>query len=60
MSMLDGFEELPKELQVEIEKAFEQGHVDDADWKGVSFLSLSSISCVEVEFACPGFRLTRE
>lgn len=50
MSMLDGFEELPEDLQVEIEKAFEQGHVDDADWKG------------DVEKNRPGqngFRLTK-
>ena len=33
--MLDGYDELPEDLQVTVRRAFEQGHVDDADWRGV-------------------------
>lgn len=34
--MLDGFEELEDdEMKEKIKRAIEQGHVDDADWKGV-------------------------
>jgi len=34
--MLDGFEELEDdEMKEKIKAAIEQGHVDDADWKGV-------------------------
>lgn len=32
---LDGYDELPEELQDKVRRALEQGHVDDADWKGV-------------------------
>lgn len=35
MDMVDGFEELPEELQEKVKRALEQGHVDDADWNGV-------------------------
>lgn len=34
--LLEGFENLPADLQAKIEKAVEQGHVDDEDWRGVS------------------------
>ena len=40
--LLDGYDELPEDLQVTVRRAFEQGHVDDADWKGVG-LSLRRI-----------------
>lgn len=33
---LDGWNELPEEYRVKVRNALEQGHVDDADWKGVS------------------------
>ncbi|KAJ5105938.1 zf-PARP-domain-containing protein [Penicillium alfredii] len=33
-NLLDGYEELPEELQAKIRKGLEQGHVDDEDWKG--------------------------
>ena len=33
---LDGWDELPEEYRVKVRTALEQGHVDDADWKGVS------------------------
>ena len=33
--LLDGYDELPKDLQDTVRRAFEQGHVDDADWRGV-------------------------
>lgn len=35
-SDLDGYEDLSEELQTKVRKAFEVGHVDDEDWKGVS------------------------
>ena len=36
-NILDGYDELPPEDQEKIRKALKQGHVDDEDWKGVSF-----------------------
>lgn len=36
---LDGYDELPQDLQEKIRQALEQGHVDDEDWKGVSLVS---------------------
>jgi hypothetical protein len=36
MEYVDGYEELPAEWQVKVQRAIEQGHVDDEDWKGVS------------------------
>lgn len=36
MEMVDGYEELPAELQEKVKRALEQGHVDDGDWMGVS------------------------
>lgn len=35
MDYVDGFEELPDELQDKVKRALEQGHVDDEDWNGV-------------------------
>jgi hypothetical protein len=32
---LDGYEELPKEVQEKVARTFKQGHVDDEDWNGV-------------------------
>lgn len=43
-SALDGYDELPEELQVKVRRAIEQGHVDDEDWKGVSSLTAFLIS----------------
>lgn len=34
---IDGFDEISSEFQDKVRGALEQGHVDDADWKGVSF-----------------------
>ena len=36
-SALDGYDELPEDLQEKVRRALLQGHVDDEDWKGVSF-----------------------
>ncbi|KAJ5818562.1 hypothetical protein N7474_004153 [Penicillium riverlandense] len=36
-TLLDGFDELPEEFQATVQKALEQGHVDDKDWKGTGF-----------------------
>ncbi|GKZ29918.1 hypothetical protein AbraIFM66950_006979 [Aspergillus brasiliensis] len=41
-SALDGYDELPEDLQEKVRRALEQGHVDDEDWKG------------DVEFNRPG------
>ena len=35
--MMDGFEDLPAEEQNKVRTAIENGHVDDADWRGVRF-----------------------
>ena len=32
---LDGYEDLPEDLQEKISKALEDGHVADEDWRGV-------------------------
>lgn len=34
--MIDGYDELPEDMQAKVLRALEQGHVDDEDWKGVS------------------------
>ncbi|KAK0884232.1 hypothetical protein LTR87_001861 [Friedmanniomyces endolithicus] len=34
MEMVDGFEDLPTDMQEKVQRAFDQGHVDDADWGG--------------------------
>lgn len=34
--LLDGYDELPSELQEKVRVALKQGHVTDEDWKGVS------------------------
>ena len=31
-SQLDGYDELPEDLQEKVANALEQGHVDDDDW----------------------------
>ncbi|KAJ5918738.1 zf-PARP-domain-containing protein [Penicillium verhagenii] len=36
-SRLDGYDELPVELQEKVRRALEQGHIDDEDWKGRNF-----------------------
>lgn len=38
VTSLDGYDELSEDLQTKIKEAIEQGHVADADWKGVSSL----------------------
>lgn len=34
--MVDGYDELPEELQEKVQYALANGHVPDEDWKGVS------------------------
>ncbi|KAI9758062.1 MAG: hypothetical protein M4579_003193 [Chaenotheca gracillima] len=34
IDMLDGYDEMPEELQGKIQRAIDEGHVDDSDWKG--------------------------
>ncbi|KAL9058323.1 MAG: hypothetical protein Q9162_001778 [Coniocarpon cinnabarinum] len=33
-ALIDGLDELPEDVQQKVLRAFEQGHVDDEDWKG--------------------------
>ena len=35
---LDGYEELPEDLQKKVDRALEQGHIDDEDWGWVGLL----------------------
>lgn len=35
MELVDGYEDLPEEVQQKVKRALEQGHVDDEDWQGV-------------------------
>lgn len=42
LDALDGYDELEAGEQEKIQRAFEQGHVDDEDWKGVGVLFLAS------------------
>lgn len=35
MDLVDGYDTLPANVQEKVNGAFEQGHVDDDDWKGV-------------------------
>ena len=39
-SQLDGYEELPEDLQEKVVNAFEQGHIDDEDWGWVIISSI--------------------
>lgn len=34
MDFVDGYDELPPEVQEKVKRALEQGHVDDEDWNG--------------------------
>jgi len=34
--LVDGFDELPAEMQEKVKTALEEGHVADDDWRGVS------------------------
>lgn len=36
MDLLEGYDEIPKELQEKVDFALANGHVQDEDWKGVS------------------------
>ena len=39
-SQLDGYEELPEDLQEKVVNALEQGHIDDEDWGWVIIPSI--------------------
>ena len=43
VNMLDGYEELPTDLQEKVKAALENGHVADEDWKGVRPFPLASV-----------------
>ncbi|KAF2863892.1 zf-PARP-domain-containing protein [Piedraia hortae CBS 480.64] len=34
MDLVDGYDELPDDAKEKVKRAFEQGHVDNEDWKG--------------------------
>lgn len=36
MDLVDGYDDLPADLQAKVKRALEQKHVDDEDWNGVS------------------------
>jgi len=36
--LIDGYEDLDEENQAKVMRALEQGHVDDADWRGVGLV----------------------
>lgn len=36
IEMVDGYDDLPEDVKDKVQRALEQGHVDDEDWKGVS------------------------
>lgn len=38
--LIDGFDEITPEAQEKVLRALEQGHVDDEDWRGVSWSCL--------------------
>ena len=42
---LDGYDELSDDVQETVRRAFEQGHVDDEDWKGVICPATASQAC---------------
>ncbi|KAI9844005.1 MAG: hypothetical protein M1837_005940 [Sclerophora amabilis] len=48
LDLLDGYDEVPNDLQERIRRALDQGHVDDADWRG------------DVEMNRPGMRGTHK
>jgi hypothetical protein len=37
LDLLEGYENLPEDIQVKVKRALDQGHVDDEEWQGVSF-----------------------
>ena len=39
LDLLDGYDEIPPDVQEKVKRAIEQGHVDDEDWRGVSVSS---------------------
>ena len=42
---LDGYDELHEDVQETVRRAFEHGHVDDEDWKGVLYPATASSVC---------------
>lgn len=60
LEYLDGYEELPEDLQEQVRRAMEQGHVDDEDWNGVSLttvaLLLRSDIVQDLEMNRPGMK----
>ena len=47
---LDGYEDLPEDLQEKIATAIQEGHVADEDWNGVSFQNENPVvSCLTLE-----------
>ena len=41
MELVDGYDELPADVQAKVKRALEQKHVDDDDFNGVSIIGYS-------------------
>lgn len=48
MDLVDGYEDLPADMQEKVKRAIEQGHVDDVDWKHVCACSIRSVFLLTV------------
>ena len=51
--MLDGYDELPPEMQEKILRALKNGHVDDSEWKGVCLAPVIAQEVTESGFLRP-------
>lgn len=65
LEYLDGYDEIGPELQVKVERALKEGHIDDSDWTGVcleqSFRSYGNADLTEnVEQNRPGSKGVRK
>jgi hypothetical protein len=46
MELVDGYDELPADAQEKVQRAFDQGHVDDDDFTGVGcFIDVARDFC---------------
>lgn len=53
LDWLDGYDEIPPEMQDKVKRALDQGHVDDEEWNGVSEYDwIWGIILVDVSLGC--------
>lgn len=52
VELIDGYEDLPEDLQAKVQRAIEQGHIDDEDWKGVSQAYFALCSSTNIPGCC--------